>query len=95
MIVVSERNLMSSKLNGRKVYAFGLDAGIGVEEVSTTHLPTEIKNKKLGDNNDDLKFVIARYNTNIAVDTRGRMFMWGENSNNLRIRKPKLFYVLP
>jgi alpha-tubulin suppressor-like RCC1 family protein len=42
--------------------------------------------------NEDLKFVYAKYNTNIAVDLRGRLFMWGENSNNMRLRKPKLFY---
>lgn len=80
---------------GKKIYAFGLDAGVGIDEQESTHIPSLINISKLGENNDDLKFVIAKYNTNIAVDTKGRMFMWGENSNNMRLRKPKLFHSFP
>jgi len=29
------------------------------------------------------------------VDKQGRLFLWGENSQNLRIRKPKLFATFP
>jgi alpha-tubulin suppressor-like RCC1 family protein len=43
--------------------------------------------------NEDLLFIYTRYNTNIAVERKGKVFMWGEDSNNLRLRKPKLFYV--
>jgi alpha-tubulin suppressor-like RCC1 family protein len=43
---------------------------------------------------NELKFIYARYNTNIAVDKNQRIFMWGENTNNLRLRKPKLFFMM-
>lgn len=29
------------------------------------------------------------------MDTHARVFMWGENTDNLRLRKPKLFYKHP
>lgn len=95
VIVVGYKDILSGKLSGRKIYAFGHEAGVGIDEQESTHLPSLIKIPKLGDNNDDLKFVYAKYNTNIAVDIRGRMFMWGENSNNMKLRKPKLFYAFP
>lgn len=79
----------------RKIYAFGLDLGIGVDGQESTHLPVEIKIPKLGIDNRDLKFIFTRYNTNVAVDVNARVFMWGENTSNLRLRKPKLFYSFP
>jgi alpha-tubulin suppressor-like RCC1 family protein len=42
---------------------------------------------------NDLSFIYARYNTTLLVDIKGRVFMWGESSYNLRLRKPKLFHV--
>ena len=31
----------------------------------------------------------------MAVDNKGRLFIWGEDTNNLRLRKPKLFFSFP
>ena len=85
----------ASRSATRKIYAFGLDSGIGVDGQESTHLPVEIKIPKLGSDNRDLKFIYTRYNTNVAVDVNARVFMWGENTSNLRLRKPKLFYTFP
>jgi hypothetical protein len=93
-VIVVETN-SSKTASARKIYAFGLDLGIGVDGQETTHLPVEIKIPKLGIDNRDLKFVFTRYNTNVAVDVNARVFMWGENTSNLRLRKPKLFYSFP
>ena len=93
VIVVETKT--SKTASARKIYAFGLDLGIGVDGQETTHLPVEIKIPKLGIDNRDLKFVFTRYNTNVAVDVNARVFMWGENTSNLRLRKPKLFYSFP
>ena len=93
VIVVDTKT--SKTASARKIYAFGLDLGIGVEGQESTHLPIEIKIPKLGIDNRDLKFVFTRYNTNVAVDVNARVFMWGENTSNLRLRKPKLFYSFP
>jgi hypothetical protein len=93
VIVVETKT--SKTASARKIYAFGLDLGIGVEGQESTHLPIEIKIPKLGIDNRDLKFVFTRYNTNVAVDVNARVFMWGENTSNLRLRKPKLFYSFP
>jgi len=93
VIVVETKT--SKTASARKIYAFGLDLGIGVDGQESTHLPIEIKIPKLGIDNRDLKFVFTRYNTNVAVDVNARVFMWGENTSNLRLRKPKLFYSFP
>ena len=47
----------------------------------------------MGTNLEELKFIHAKYNTNVAIDGRGRVFMWGEDTSNLRLRKPKKFYT--
>jgi alpha-tubulin suppressor-like RCC1 family protein len=95
VLVIAQRELLTNKPMGKKIYAFGLDAGVGIDEQESTHVPSLIKIPKLGEFNEDLKFVFSRYNTNVAVDIRGRIFMWGENSNNMKLRKPKLFYAFP
>lgn len=94
-MVISQRDIITKKPAGRKIYAFGLDAGVGIDEQASTHEPSEIKIHKLGEKNEELKFMFTRYNTNIAVDMKSRMFIWGEDSNNMRLRKPKLFYAFP
>jgi alpha-tubulin suppressor-like RCC1 family protein len=85
----------SKTATARKIFAFGVDLGIGVDGQVSTHLPVEIMIPKLGIDNRDLKFIFTRYNTNVAVDINARVFMWGENTSNLRLRKPKLFYSFP
>jgi alpha-tubulin suppressor-like RCC1 family protein len=40
-----------------------------------------------------LKFIYAKYNTTLAIDSRNRVFIWGEDSNGLRLRKPKIFHT--
>ena len=77
----------------RKIHSFGIEVGVGVEGIEgSTYSPTEVKIKKLGANLEELKYIYAKYNTNVAIDNKGRVFMWGENTSNLRLRKPKLFY---
>lgn len=73
--------------------AFGHEIGIGIEEATHTHVPTEVTIKHLG-NNEELDKIYTRYNTSIAIDTKGRIFMWGEDSFNMRLRKPKYFYTI-
>ena len=94
-MVILKKDLFTGKASGRQIYAFGLDSGVGIDEQESTHVPSLIELPKLGVNNEDLKFVYAKNNTNVAVDVRGRIFMWGENSNNMKLRKPKLFYAFP
>lgn len=72
---------------------FGLENGVGVDGVTTTNIPVEIIIPKMRKNNEELSFIYSRYNTNVAVDKKNRVYMWGEDTNNLRLRKPKLFYV--
>ena len=93
VIVVETKS--SKTATARKIFASGLDLGIGVDGQDSTHLPVEIKIPKLGIENRDFKFIFTRYNTNVAVDVNARVFMWGENTSNLRLRKPKLFYSFP
>ncbi len=91
MLVVETK---SSKSISKKIYAFGSEIGIGIDGKESTHLPVEIKIPKLGSDNSDLKFIFSRYNTNIAIDFNARVFMWGETTSNLRLKKPKLFFSL-
>ena len=95
MVVVGDTKTYKTAASQRKIFAFGLDLGIGVDGQESSHLPVEIKIPKLGIDNRDLKFIFTRYNTNVAVDVNSRVFMWGENTSNLRLRKPKLFYSFP
>lgn len=95
MVVVGDTKTCKTAASPRKIFAFGLDLGIGVDGQESSHLPVEIKIPKLGIDNRDLKFIFTRYNTNVAVDLNSRVFMWGENTSNLRLRKPKLFYSFP
>lgn len=74
--------------------AFGMENGIGIDGCTSTHVPTEIIIPKLRDN-ENLDFIYSRYDTNVAVDTKNKLFIWGEDTNNLRLRKPKLFYIFP
>ena len=85
----------SALANKRRILAFGLENGIGVDGVASSHIPTEIVIPKLRSNNEELDYIYTRYNTNVAVDRKNRVFMWGEDTNNLRLRKPKLFFVFP
>jgi hypothetical protein len=43
-------------------------------------------------NNEDLQEIYVRYNTSVAIDKNGSLYMWGEDTFNMRLRKPKLFY---
>lgn len=79
--------------NHRRIMSFGLENGVGVDGVTTTNIPVEIIIPKMRKNNEELSFIYSRYNTNVAVDKKNRVYMWGEDTNNLRLRKPKLFYV--
>ena len=97
VIVIEEKpsNKMKSQ-SVRKIYSFGIEVGVGVEGVEgSTFFPTEVKIKKLGPNLEDLRYIYAKYNTNVAIDSKARVFMWGENTSNLRLRKPKMFYQFP
>lgn len=97
VFVIEEKSSNKMKLQTvRKIYSFGIEVGVGIEGVEgSTFLPTEVIIKKLGPNLEDLRYIYAKYNTNVAIDCRGRVFMWGENTSNLRLRKPKLFYQFP
>jgi len=85
--------VVSDSQQSKRIYAFGHQDGLSTE--SSTHVPTLVTINKLGETNADLKFIHVRYNTSIAVDRLGRIFMWGENTSSLKMRKPKLFYVFP
>lgn len=74
------------------IYACGHEAGVGIDSVPSTHLLTEVKIPKLGENNEELSFIVTRYNTNVVVDKKNRIFMWGEGSNNFKLRSPEEFY---
>ncbi len=79
----------------RKIMAFGLENGIGIDGVTSTHIPTEIIIPKIKNQNEDLDYIYSRYNSNVAVDKKNRIFIWGEDTSNLKLRKPKLFYIFP
>ena len=82
--------IVTAKGHQTKIMAFGNEIGIGVDGIKHTHIPTEVTIKQLP-NNHDLEIVYAKYNTSVAIDKSGRVFMWGEDSFNMRLRKPKIF----
>lgn len=73
--------------------AFGLENGIGVDGQTSTHVPQQIIFPKIRNLSLDLDILYSRYNSNIIVDKRNRVFVWGEDTSNLKLRKPKLLYV--
>jgi alpha-tubulin suppressor-like RCC1 family protein len=96
-VMLVEKKSSKNKLQiTKKLYSFGIEVGVGVEGVEgSTYQPVEVKISKLGPNLEELRFIYAKYNTNVAIDSRGRVFMWGEDTSNLRLRKPKTFYQIP
>ena len=76
--------------NKRRILAFGLENGMGIDGCATTHEPQEVRIPQLRET--ELDFVVCKYNTNIAVDCKNRLFVWGEDLNNVRLRKPRLVH---
>ncbi len=57
-----------------------------------SHVPKEVIIDKLNGESNGIEMLYARYNTSIVLDKEGSMFMWGEDTNNFRLRKVKLFH---
>ena len=79
----------------KRLLTFGLENGMGVDGVTSTHVPQQINFLKIRNLTTDLSLLYCRYNSNILVDRRNRVFIWGEDISNLKLRKPKLLYIFP
>lgn len=93
--MVSGRNhnlLLIRKNGGRFLYAFGEDVGVGIDKVPTCYVPQLVQIKEIEDY-EDISTIYTRYNTNVAVDKKGRLFMWGEDSSNFRLSEVQLFHT--
>jgi len=71
----------------------GHEVGIGIYGMGHQYEMQELQINKVQDLSKDLLLVCARYNRTAIVTKDGRVYLWGENAQNLRLRKPKLFHV--
>lgn len=75
-----------------ELYGFGHENGIGVhDQTNHTHVPVKITIDKVKET-EQIDHVYAKNSTSLAVYKSGKVYMWGENSFNMRMRKPKLFH---
>ena len=77
--------------NKSEIYAFGHEISLVGNESTHSHIPLQIVIQKAKEH-DVLDKIYAKNNTSMAIYRSGKTFMWGENSFNMRLRKPKAFH---